>query len=94
MTIAFDSTDTRPTWLVIAETFFPDWQAKVDGKPVPVLRGNAAQLALGVPAGAHEVTLVFDGRGYGAGKLVTALSVLLTLVLIVLPVARARRRPA
>jgi hypothetical protein len=37
------------------------------------------------------VSLKFVGRGYGAGKLVTALSTLLALVLVVLPLVRQRR---
>lgn len=94
MTIALDSTDTRPTWLVVAETYFPDWQATVDGKPAPVLRGNAAQLTVQLPPGAHQVTLAFVGRGYGLGKLVTALSALVALALIVVSGMRARRTPA
>lgn len=91
MTIRLDSTDTRPVWLVIAETYFPDWQASVDGKPTPVYPGNGAQLTLELPPGARAVTLRFVGRGYGAGKIVTALSSLLALGLIVLPLVRRRR---
>ena len=91
MTIRLDSTDTRPVWLVIAETYFPDWQATVDGTPAPLYPGNGAQLSLEVPPGARQVSLKFVGRGYGAGKLVTALSTLLALVLVVLPLLRQRR---
>lgn len=91
MTIRLDSTDTRPVWLVIAETYFPDWQASVDGKPTPVYPGNGAQLTLELPPGARAVTLRFVGRGYGAGKIVTALCSLLALALIVLPLVRRRR---
>jgi hypothetical protein len=91
MTVRLDSTDTRPLWLVIAETYFPDWRATVDGKPAPLYPGNGAQLTLELPPGAREVSLQFVGRGYGAGKLVTALSTLLALLLIVVPVVRRRR---
>jgi hypothetical protein len=92
MSIALDSTDTRPTWLVIAETYYPDWQATVDGKPVPVFRGNAAQLTLELPAGARQVSLTFVGRGYGAGKVVSLLGLLVALGAIGAPMLR--RRPA
>ncbi|HET8763138.1 MAG TPA: hypothetical protein VFM12_06955, partial [Gemmatimonadales bacterium] len=91
MTIRIDSTDTRPLWLVIAETYFPDWRATVDGKPAPLYPGNGAQLTLQLPPGAREVSLRFVGRGYGAGKTVTAISTLLALALLVMPVVRRRR---
>jgi hypothetical protein len=91
MDIRLDSTDTRPLWLVIAETYFPDWRATVDGKPAPLYPGNGAQLTLQLPPGAREVSLQFVGRGYGAGKIVTAISTLLALALILVPVVRRRR---
>jgi hypothetical protein len=92
MTIALDSTDARPTWLVVAETYFPDWQATVDGVSVPVLRGNSAQITVQLPAGARQVSLTFAGKGYGAGKVVSLLGVIVALVAIGLPALR--RSPA
>jgi hypothetical protein len=63
----------------------------VDGKPAPLYPGNGAQLTLQLPPGAREVSLQFVGRGYGAGKIVTAISTLLALALILVPVVRRRR---
>ncbi len=94
MDVALDSVDPRPTFLLMAETYFPDWRASIDGKPAAVLRANGAQLAVELPPGARQVTFRFVSRGYGAGKVVTALSLLLTVLLIVVPAVRARRRPA
>lgn len=94
MTVTIDSAGNKPTWLVVAETYYPDWRARVDGKPALVLRGNSAQLTVALPPGARSVSLLFQGRGYAAGKVVTAISVLLTLILILVPATRRQRTPA
>ena len=94
MEIALDSADSRPTWLVIAESFYPDWQASVDGKGTPVVRGNAAQLTVALPPGAREVRLTFRGAGYRTGKILTFAGTLLALVMLLVPLARRRPVPA
>ncbi len=35
--------DRRPGLLVVADSWMPGWTARVDGVPVPILRGNHAQ---------------------------------------------------
>lgn len=92
MTIALDSIDTRPTWLVVAETYFPAWHATVDGTPATVVRGNAAQITVPLPSGAHEVSLRFQSAAYATGKVVTGLAVILAVTLLLVPLVQERRR--
>jgi uncharacterized membrane protein YfhO len=60
--------------VVIAQSFYHNWQARVDERPVRLLRANHAFQALEVPAGRHQVTLVYADRAFYCGALVSLLS--------------------
>ena len=53
------TTSTQPAVLRIAEKFDPDWKAWLDGQPVPHLRLDYIFQGMLVPAGTHEVRLVY-----------------------------------
>lgn len=59
----------RPAMLVFTEVWYPGWKAKVDGKPVPLLRVNYLQRAVWLEEGGHKVTLSFSPSSWivGAG---------------------------
>lgn len=52
------STDQN-AFLVYSENYFPDWRAKVDGRPVTVYRTDGTLLGVPVPAGEHRVVLTY-----------------------------------
>lgn len=64
-------------YLVLADTFYPGWQATVDGAETPVLRANAMFRAVAVPGGQHTVELRYRPTTVSRGAAVTALSLLL-----------------
>jgi len=65
-----------PALVVIAQSFYHDWHAFVDGKPVPLLRANHAFQAVEVPAGRHEVTLRYEDSMFRLGALISVLTLL------------------
>jgi hypothetical protein len=75
------STDA-PAWLVLTDTWFPGWTARLDGAPVPIARANYAFRAVALPAGHHRVEFTFRPRGLELGAAITlgALGVLLALL--------------
>jgi hypothetical protein len=81
---------TAPSYLVVPAGYDPDWTARVDGAPAPVLRGNVAFRAVPLPSGTHEVTLAYRPGGLVAGLAVSAASILAACAL--LAVAARRRR--
>ncbi len=85
MRVTLDGAAAKPTYLVIGETWYPDWHATVDGKAAPVLRADHALLSVVLPPGAREVTLRFASAAYARGKLVTLAAVLVTLALLAAP---------
>ena len=65
-----------PALVVIAQAFYHNWRAYVDGKPVPLLRANYAFQAVEVPAGQHEITLRYVDWMFDLGALISALTLL------------------
>ncbi len=94
MRIALTGVDTRPTYLMISETWYPDWHATIDGKPAPVHRADHAFLSVVLPSGAKDVRLEFASANYQRGKLITSLALLGTAALLVRPGLKRRKRSA
>jgi hypothetical protein len=90
MSVKLDGTDTRPTWLLVAENWYPDWHATVDGQPAPVLRGNGAMIAVELPPGAKGVELKYDIATYHQGMWITLIALLLTALLVLADRVRPR----
>jgi hypothetical protein len=65
--IAVRTEGTEPGVLVLAEPWYPGWEATVDGRRAPCAPANAWMRAVPVPAGSHEVVLRFRSRRLRAG---------------------------
>ncbi len=48
-----------PGFVVIGTTWFPGWEARVDGRPTPVCRVNGGFLGVATPGGARSLELVY-----------------------------------
>lgn len=60
-----------PAMVVIAQSFYHDWHARVDGRPAQLWRANLAYQCLEVPAGQHEITLVYQDRAFAFGAVIS-----------------------
>jgi hypothetical protein len=93
MSIALDPAPPAPSFLVVAENWYPDWHASVDGTPALTYRGDQTLITVPLPTGARSVSLVYDSHDYRTGKKATFLSLLvLALGVLVPPLVRRRRR--
>ena len=81
------STDAS-AWLVLTDTWFPGWRARVDGADVVVRRADHAFRAVALPPGRHEVEFTFTPRGLRAGAAIT-LAALAIVGVLLLPRRRA-----
>jgi uncharacterized membrane protein YfhO len=57
--------------VVLAQAWYPAWQASVDGTNAPILRANHAFQAVAVPAGEHQVTFVYQDRAFRLGGFIS-----------------------
>jgi hypothetical protein len=90
--VSIPSPVSAPTYLVLAENWYPSWSATVDGQDAPVLRAQNTLLSVALPAGAREVELVFRDRQYRVGAVVSLLTAALVIGLGVFSERRNRRR--
>lgn len=82
---------TKPAYLVVAENWYPDWHATVDGRNAPVHRADNTLLSVVVPPGAREVVFEFRSARYRLGRTISWLALFVTAGLIASPLVRQRR---
>ena len=79
-------------WLVLTDSWYPGWQATLDGNPVPILRANAAFRAIAISAGPHSVSYAYRPLSFQAGAGLSGASLLVLVVLFL--ASQSRRRPS
>ncbi len=60
-----------PSLVVIAQTYYDEWSARVDGRPVPILRANYGFQAVQVPSGKHAIELVYKDAAFETGAIIS-----------------------
>jgi uncharacterized membrane protein YfhO len=78
----------RPSFVVLSEIFYAGWEAFIDGKAAPILRGDYVLRAVPVPAGNHTVEFRYRSKTFQWGLAVSLLS------LAALGIAMALTRPS
>ncbi len=66
----------RPGILVVTDTWFPGWRAKVDGAPAPLLVANGYQRGVALGPGRHRVELEYRPASFAAGVGISCLMAL------------------
>ncbi|MBI3966257.1 MAG: YfhO family protein [Chloroflexi bacterium] len=81
--VALNVQTPEAAWLVVADSYYPGWRAKVDGQAAELYLANYLFRAVRVPAGEHRVELRFEPdtvRVGGALSLASGLAVALGLL--------------
>ena len=60
-----------PSLVVVAQTYYHNWHAGVDGQPAQLLRANVAFQAVQVPAGKHKLHLFYRDRVFEIGAAIS-----------------------
>jgi hypothetical protein len=80
-----------PGYLVLADTWYPGWQATVDGEPTGLLRANYAFRAVYLEAGEHTVEMVYRPQSFIIGAVVSGVAMACWLVSWLVCWLRGRR---
>jgi hypothetical protein len=95
--VAFDADAPDRAFVVLADTWFPGWEAHVDDQPVAIHRVNQLTRGVVLPAGRHRVTMQYVPEGWRATVPLTRAAMLLWLaggVALAGMSVRGRRNPA
>jgi hypothetical protein len=89
--VTVDVDTPAPALLRLADLWYPDWTATVDGKPATILRADYLLRAVPVPAGRHRVEFQFESKAVRTGFLLSIASAVVALALIAGGLLWARR---
>jgi hypothetical protein len=71
------ATAPHQSFLVLSDSYYPGWQASIDGQPTHIFRTDYVLRGLIVPAGSHRVDFVFRSRTLVIGLIITTVALLL-----------------
>ena len=93
-TVDADIEAAAPSLVVVAQSYYHDWLARVDGAPAPLLEADHAFQAVEVPAGRHHVRLFYRDAAFRKGALISIVSgTICVLALVLAAVAGKKSRP-
>jgi hypothetical protein len=69
-----------PGWLVLSDTFFPGWEATVDGETTTIYQANGCVRAVPLEQGQHEVVFRFRPRPFMFGAAISGASAFIFLI--------------
>jgi len=64
-------------WVVVTETAWKGWRAYIDGKPTKLRTADGMFLAMLLPAGEHDVRLVYWPQSFVIGRAISVITILL-----------------
>jgi hypothetical protein len=67
---------SAPAIMVAAQSYYHPWHAYVDGKPTPLWRANYAFQAFQIPAGTHDVKLIYVDWNFRIGLMISVATLL------------------
>jgi hypothetical protein len=81
--VALRSAATGDSVLILSQTYYPGWKASIDGQPADLFPADMTLTGIRVPAGLHDVQVVFRPLSFkiGAALSIAAAVVLLTIAL-------------
>jgi hypothetical protein len=75
--VAYQITASSNTLAVIAQSWYPNWKAQVDGKPARLIHANHAFQALELGAGSHQVRIVYRDLFFKIGAIISVVTLVL-----------------
>jgi hypothetical protein len=88
--IVIEATVASPALLVLLDSFYPGWEATVDGHAAPILRADHAFRGVLLEPGERRIVFRYAPRSLRVGAVASAGSLSLTLALLFTPWGRRR----
>ncbi len=87
-TMEIRTSSASGSFLVTSDTWYPGWQATVDGAPASIFRANYALRGVRVPAGSHLVKFEYRPTLFYLGTAISVLSLLGLAAILTVPFAK------
>ncbi|MCB1582593.1 MAG: YfhO family protein [Xanthomonadales bacterium] len=69
----------KPAWMVLSQSYYPGWVARVDGVKTNIFAANYVLQAIKIPAGSHQVSFKYQPLSFTLGWLVSVCSFIFAL---------------
>jgi hypothetical protein len=90
--VVLTSEVASPAVLILADAFYPGWEATVDGLPAPLLRANLMFRGLALEPGRHEIVFSYRPAAWRLGVAVSLGALAVLAAAIAATYARSTRR--
>ncbi len=74
--IVIETQSALPGILVVADTWYPGWQAKIDGVSAPLLRANVLFMGVRLSQGSHRIEISYSPASFYTGAGISLLGIL------------------
>lgn len=88
--VVIEAAPVAPALLVLSDTYYPGWEATIDGQQTPILVTNTVLRGVAVPAGRHEIVFRYRPLAFYGG---VTISITTLLSIIGVAVWRWRLNP-
>lgn len=89
--VTIQTTSTAPSILILADSYYPGWQATDNGAPTEIFPVNLSQRGVYLKEGSHQVQFFYKPQSFEVGKRITFASGALVLILLLASrIARSR----
>lgn len=88
-----DVKNSKDGILVVADSFYPGWQAFVDGKQTKIYPANINQRAIFITSGRHQVRFCFISQPFEIGKKVSLFFFVIWIILFTATILMDRIHP-
>jgi Bacterial membrane protein YfhO len=89
------ATATKPSLVVLTDSFYPGWKATVDGKPAPIERVDYVLRGVSIGPGHHTIVMRYQPASWRIGWIVSLVALLALLgALASVWIGKRRRRAA
>jgi uncharacterized membrane protein YfhO len=91
--IIMNTENNKDNVLVVADSYYPGWQATIDGKETEIFPANINQRAIFVGAGQHQIRFKFISQSFETGKKISIIFFILWTGLFIISMKVGRNHP-
>jgi hypothetical protein len=92
--VVITATASKPSLVVLTDTFFPGWSATLDGKSVPINRVDYLLRGISIGPGKHTIVFRYQPTSWRIGWIISLITLLALAGALIVSLVRRRRQTA